>query len=136
MIATPTATTTALAAARRGANRPITSADCLAVVEVQGELGPENAAVLHHLMEQTAQNTGLAISRAADAQAPALGEYFVDADRPGHVRILLPDLDSVRRVYAALNGRTVSVGIDRVAIRVMNDAIDGQAVPGGHLRRH
>ena len=64
------------------------------------------------------------------------GGYFVDADRPGHVRILLPDLDSVRRVYAALNGRTVAVGIDRVAIRVMNDAIDGQAVPGGHLRRH
>jgi len=136
VIATPTATTAALAAARRGANRPVTSADCLAVVEVQGELGPENAAVLHHLMEQTAQNTGLAISRAADAQAPALGEYFVDADRPGHVRILLPDFDSVRRVYAALNGRTLAVGVDRVAIRVMNDAVDGQAVLGGHLRRH
>ena len=126
----PQRPTAALAAARRGANRPVTSADCLAVVEVQGELGPENAAVLHHLMEMTAQNTGLVISRAADAQAPARGEYFVDDDRPGHVRILLPDLDSVRRVYAALNGRTVAVGIDRVAIRVMNDAADAQAARG------
>ena len=63
--------------------------------------------------------------------------FLADPDgRAGRVRILLPDLESVRRVYAALDGQTVMGGTDRLAIRVQNDAVDGKAVPGGQLRRH
>jgi len=136
-VAIPTAISSALAAARRGANRRITTADCAASVSVQGELGHEDTAVLQRIMAHLAQSTGLAIAPATDAAAPRIGEFFADPDgRAGSVKVLLPDLESVRRVYAALDGQTVMAGSDRLAIRVQNDAVGGKAVPGGQLRRH
>ena len=88
-------------------------------------------------MAHLAQSTGLAIAPATDAAAPRIGDLFADPDgRAGSAKVLLPDLESVRRVYAALDGQTVMAGSDRLAIRVQNDAADGKAVPGGQLRRH
>ena len=114
----------------------MTTVDCVAQIAVQGELGAENDAVLRRIMGHLAQVTGLPLVPATDAAAPKTGEFFADPDgRVGCVKVLLPDLDGVRRVYAALDGQSVMVGADRLLVRVSNDAIDGRSVPGGALRR-
>ena len=135
-IAAPAATTGALAAARRGGNRQITSADCVAEVSVAGEIGYEDQAVLGQIMDHLASRTGLALTPAADALAPKLGEYYAEpGGRAGSLKVLLGTLEDARRVYAALDGRTMEAGEDRLIVKVNNDAIDGRAVPGGRLRR-
>ena len=87
-------------------------------------------------MEHLANRTGLALTPAADALAPKLGEYYAEpGGRAGSLKVLLGTLEDVRRVYAALDGRTLEAGEDRLIVKVNNDAIDGRAVPGGRLRR-
>ena len=75
-IATPTGTTAALSAARRGGNRRVTTVDCVAQIAAQGELGAENDAVLRRIMGHLAQVTGLPLAPATDAAAPKTGEFF------------------------------------------------------------
>ena len=137
VFAAPTATLAALAAARWGGTRAVTSADCWAQVAVEGELGAENDAVLTSIMGHVANATKLRIDAATDVSQPKVGEFFPDPDgRPGCLRVLLGSLDDVRSVYEAVQGLTVQVGTDRLRIRVSNDVIDARATPGGAQRRH
>ena len=139
-VATPAATAAALAATRRGGNRRVTGADCTALVTIRGDVGHEDAAVAHHLMTHLVTTTGLELRPAANVESPSLGEFFSLAAvdplaRPGTVKILLPDLDSVRKVYTALDGQSVRVGNDVLGVRVANDVLDAGTAPGGAQRR-
>ena len=138
-MATPGATPAALAAARRGGNRKITVADCVATVTVNGEVGHEDSAVLLRLMEHLVTATGLALRPATNLEAPSVGEYYKasavgSSARPGCVKVVLAGIESARKIYSALHGQSVKVGADILGVVVTNDAVDGRAVPGGQLR--
>ena len=139
-VATPGATPAALAAARRGGNRHVTSADCVATVQVAGEAGHEDGTVLHSIMKHLVNSTSLTLQPAANLRAPVAGEYYaatsVDPDaRPGCVKVVLEDIAGVHKVYDALHGKSVKIGVDIIGVVVTNDVLDGAAVPGGQLRR-
>eukprot|EP00959_Pyramimonas_sp_CCMP1952_P156296 3268865-Pyramimonas_sp.AAC.1 len=53
---------------------------------------------------------------------------------PGRLRFLLPDLDAVRKVRAALQGQSVRVGSDYVGFRNTNDFLEAEGIPGGATR--
>ena len=60
-IATPTATTTALAASRRGGNRRVSLLDHATTITLQGEVGREDGEVLVNLMSHVVASTGLGL---------------------------------------------------------------------------
>ena len=139
-VAAPSATPAALAAARRGGNRRITSYDYTATVSLEGEVGKQDNEILCRLMHHVVTTTGLQLRPAQDPAMPRVGEFFrVQAAeptaKPGVMKLLLADLEEVRRVRGALHGQTVKVGSDIIAIRVGNDVVDAGPVPGSELRR-
>ena len=139
-IAVPSATAAALAASRRQGNANASSADLLADIIVQGEVGKEDGEVLRLLMTHLCQVTGLHLTETDYRRAPHTGEYIHLASQdlavpPGRLRVLLPDLEAVRKVRAALHGQTLQVGQDRIGIEVTNDYFDSASVPGNGQRR-
>ena len=116
-IATPTATTTALAASRRGGNRRVSPLDHATTIALQGEVGREDGEVLVKLMSHVVASTGLDLRPAASPHEPTVGEFVhmasVDAAaQPGRLKLLWRDAAEVRKVYAALHGQTVQAGQD------------------------
>jgi len=105
-----------------------------------GEVGKEDNEILCRLMHHVVTTTGLQLRPAQDPAMPRVGEFFhVQAAeptaKPGVMKLLLADLEEVRRVRGALHGQTVKVGSDIIAIRVGNDVVDAGPVPGSELRR-
>jgi len=139
-IATPTATTTALAASRRGGNRRVSLLDHATTITLQGEVGREDGEALVKLMSHVVASTGLGLRPAASPHEPTVGEFVhmasVDAAaQPGRLKLLLRDAAEVRKVYAALHGQTVQAGQDYVGIAINNYVVDAKSVPGNGLRR-
>ena len=139
-IAIPSATTAALAASRRRGVKKESSLDYLTDVIIQGEVGREDGEVLRLLMTHVCQATGLSLRETDYSQAPRTGEYIHLASQdpaapPGRLRLLLQDLEAVRRVRAALHGQTLQVGTDRIGIEIANDYLDSASVPGNGQRR-
>ena len=134
-IATPTATTAALAASRRQGNCVASSRDFFTDVAIQGEVGREDGEVMRLLMTHLVRATGLDIKETDYSRDPKSGEFYHLASKdpispPGRLRLYLRDQDEVRKVYAALHNQTVQVGQDYVAITVSNDLVEGARVPG------
>ena len=140
-IATPSGTRSSLAATRRGGNRKVTSQDYVTTVTAQGELGREDNALMCQLLLKVSEELGLGLAPAADPECPKTGEFYLcsavhAAARPGMMRILLPDVESVKKVKEALHGQSMKVGMDTVGITVANDLLDARAAPGGRNRRN
>ena len=134
-IATPTATTRALAAARRNASdtggRQLRTAE----IVVNGEIGKDDGQVLSFLMQHVIQHTGLRLIETPGEREQMVGEYLHLASRdptaqPGRMRVLLSNLDEIRQLRNALHGQHIKVGGDKVGIQVCNDFLDSQATPG------
>jgi len=139
-IASPTATTSALAATRRKANKSASMTDYIAEVTVKGEMGKEDAEVLRRLMVHACTVTGFNVKEAADGRSPKTGEFVhlasLDAAAPpGRLRLFLGSEEEVRKFHMALHGQTVQVGQDRIAIELSNDIIDGSHFMGNGRRR-
>ena len=139
-IATPSATTSSLAASRKKANKPSSAFDYITEVAVKGEVGREDGEVMRKLMAHVCSSTGLNINETAGEANPKIGEFFHLASRdsaapPGRMRVMLRNEDEVRKLYAALHGQTVQVGHDLVAIEVSNDLINIKELKGNLLRR-
>jgi hypothetical protein len=137
--ASPTATSQALAASRRRGNAPISTFHFNADVAILGEVGKEDGQVLALLMQHVINATGLNLKETDYQRAPVAGEYIHLATQnptaePGKLRVMLASAEEVRRVYNALDGQTLQVGNDRVGIKVSNDLVDGQRVPGNEQR--
>ena len=114
--------------------------DYSATVTLPGEVGKEDGEVLNKLMAHAVAANGLQLQQAQDAQAPSFGEYLhlasVDPTaRPGTMKVLLRDPEEVRKLYNALDGQTVQVGMDLVGVRVANDLMEVLPVPGNENRR-
>eukprot|EP00959_Pyramimonas_sp_CCMP1952_P020950 441830-Pyramimonas_sp.AAC.1 len=80
-------------------------------------------------MQHVIQATGLQLTECNYTSPPEPGQFqhLATADPsapPGRVRAFLASLEDVRRVYAALQGQTVKIGIDTVAIEVTSDIVD------------
>ena len=75
-IATPTATSAALAASRRQGNRAASSRDFLTDVSIQGEIGREDGEVMKLLMTHLTQATGLALAETDYSRAPKVDEIY------------------------------------------------------------
>ena len=140
-IATPSGTRSSLAATRRGGNRKVTSQDYVTTVTAQGELGREDNALMCQLLLKVSEELGLGLAPAADPECPKTGEFYLcsaahAAARPGMMRILLPDVESFKKVKEALHGQSMKVGMDTVGITVANDLLDARAAPGGRNRRN
>ena len=139
-VATPSATPTALAASRRQSQTAASQLDFRTEVIVQGEVGREDGEVLRQLMRHVAGAAQLELREAGQAQAPRPGE-FVHASAldpsmpPGRLQLFLRSAEEVRRVYAALDGRLIQVGTDRIQVKVLNDAMEARGIPGGPGRR-
>lgn len=140
-IAVPSATEAALAAGRRRGNTRATPSDLDYVTDLiaMGELGKEDGEVLRYLMRHLCTATGLQIEESAYTSPPRVGEYVhlarIDsASPPGRLRLFLPDLESVRKLRAALHGQSVQVGSDLVGFRITNDRLDAEGLPGGATR--
>ena len=139
-VATPTATTAALAASRRHAHKASSTMDYVTNVTISGEIGKEDREVMRLLMDHLVTATNLGIKETDYSRAPRTGEYIHLASTdftapPGKVRILLNNSDEVRQVHAALHGQTIKAGNDAVGIVVENDGMDSRPVPGNGLRR-
>ena len=133
-------TPTALNASKRlGARAPLAQ-DYATTVSVRGELGTEDAAVMALLMQHVAKHSVLQLVAATSPEAPRAGEYLHlssidDAAPPGRVKVMCATMEDVRRAHAALHGRTVQVGLDRVGIYVSNDILSAASVMGDNRRR-
>ena len=102
-IATPTATTTALAASRRGGNRRVSLLDHATTIALQGEVGREDGEALVKLMSHVVASTGLGLRPAASPHETTVGEFAhmasVDAAAPtGRLKLLLRDAAEARKV--------------------------------------
>ena len=138
-IATPAATSKALAASKRRGTTSISVHNFTADAEVCGEVGKELGQIMAILMQHVMQASGLNIKETDYARAPKVGEYIhlatQDITAPlGKMKVLLSSEDDVRRLYNALHGQTIAVGSDTVGIVVGNELIDGQTVPGNGQR--
>ena len=131
---TPSATPTQIAASRRQNRRNGKSAsfvDNVAEVRIEGEVGKEDAQVMHALIDHACTATGLSLTAASGNGSPGVGKWVYLASRdptakPGHARLFLSSQEEVRKVYAALNGQVVQVGPDHITISVSNDIQDGR----------
>ena len=135
-IATPTATTATLSAARRIGRRPATAHDNTAVISVRGETGLEDAAMLQHIMAHITEKLRIATTPAVNVEAPRPGEFapFIRPDgsaEPGKTRMICRTVEEVTQLYAALNGQHVSIGTDLLGVHVQNDAIAAGPLTGG-----
>ncbi len=77
-------------------------------------------------MQHLSVNGPVACSEAPLDRDPRPGEWMHLASRdpaaaPGRVRLHLTSRADVARVYEALDGQTLAVGTDRMAITVHND---------------
>ena len=54
---------------------------------------------------------------------------------PGRLRLFHPDMESVRKLRAALHGQSVQVGSDLIGFRITNDRLDAEGLPGGASQR-
>ena len=139
-IAVPSATVAALAAGRRRGNAMPSDLDYVTDLIAMGELGKEDGEVLRLLMGHLCTATGLQSQESACTAPPRMGEHVhlarVDpASPPGRLRIFLPDLESVRKLRAALHGQSVQVGSDLIGFRITNDRLDAEGLPCGASRQ-
>ena len=74
-IATPSATTSALAASRRQGGRAASQLDHLTDFTIKGEVGREDGAVMKLLMDHLVAATGLNLTETDYARYPRTGEY-------------------------------------------------------------
>ena len=91
----------------------------MADVEIRGEVGKEDGQVMSLLMQHVISATGLQLQETDYGRAPRTGEYIHLATQhssapPGKLRVLLSSAEEVRRLYNALHGQTVQVGLDKV----------------------
>ena len=111
----------------------------IAGIVVKGDMGHQDAEVVARIMSHVCQATGLNITQAVDPENPKAGEYIHlatrDAAAPaGRMRVLLPGVDEVRRLYAALHGQALLVNGDYIAIAVENDLIRIDTASGNDPR--
>ena len=138
-MASPSATSTALAASRKQPKVRPSVFDFVTDVRLKGEVGKEDADVLRRIMQHACSNTGVLLRETGLGDLPKPGEFYHLASRdasaqPGYLRVLLRDQDEVRRVYAALHGQTVQVGSDQIIIEVGNDAFNVSQLSGNGYR--
>ena len=134
-MATPSATMSAITAAKKTGRRAQTHMDCTAVVSLDGEAGVEDREILMKLMTHAVSSTGLRLQPAKIPELPALGEYApVDVDpgtnQRGQVRVLMRDSGEVDRLAAALHEQTIAVDNDIVGVRVYNAAVAARPITG------
>ena len=106
-------------------------------VQVCGSPGYDALGVYRQLMTHIEQVTGIHL-REAISDAPAGCGYWrwlaaADPEAPpGRLRLHLSSEEEVTAVREALHGKTIQVGLDRIALQVTNDAQD---LPGNGRRR-
>ena len=99
-MATPSATTAALAATRKNANKKPAALDLLTEVVIRGEIGQEDGEVMRLLISHVATSTGIAITERTAAASLKHGEFeHVPVEQHGgtggRVRVLLKDAREV-----------------------------------------
>ena len=138
-IATPSNTSSALAAGKRRGNKTHSTMDKVADIIVKGELGKEDASVLKRILDHACNATGLDIKEAVDPNQPNAGEYVHVASRDagapaGRLRVLLKSVDEVRKVFVALHGQAIKVNEDSIGIEVVNDVMTLEIASGNDPR--
>ena len=139
-VATPSATTAALAATRKKANRKPAALDLLTEVIIRGEVGQEDGEVMRLLMSHVATSTGIVMTEKTATQPLKHGEFeHVPVEQHGgtggRVRVLLKDAQEVEKLRAALHGQHIAVGHTRVGIEVINERFDLDTGAGNGVRR-
>ena len=139
-VATPHATTQSLAATRRAAKPSVPIIDFQTDIHILGEMGREDGHVVGCVMRRVVGATGLRLVECDYTAPPKMGQlqHLATSDPsapPGRVRAYLSSPDEVRKMFAALQGQTVKVGLDIIGIEVSNDIIDADNAPGGGRRK-
>ena len=96
---------------------------------MQGSLGYDPKTVVQALMRVVSERIGIQLADASLAGPASSSTWAWAAAQdpsapPGRVRLLLPDVDAVTRLRAAVHGRAVQIGADLISIEVLNDLID------------
>ncbi|CAK0874296.1 unnamed protein product, partial [Prorocentrum cordatum] len=133
-VATPSATTAALAAARRKTHSG-GGLEHMADIVVRGELGTQDSKVIAMLMDHVTSQRGVALQESTEPQGLRPGEYFPLRSRdvrgpPGRVRALLRDREEVRRLHASLHGQAIRVGNEHARVEILNGSILALSRPG------
>ena len=139
-VATPHATAQSLAAARRAAKPSRSFLDFQSDIHILGELGREDGHVIGCIMRHILDATGLQLVECDYSAPPRRGQFqhlatLDPSAPPGRVRAYLSSLDEVRKLFAALQGQAVKVGLDIAGIEITNNILDAEKAPGGGRRK-
>ena len=134
----PSATATQLGASRRtkgNSNGNGLDKYC-ADIQVNKELGPDDAAVMRMLIQHLTRNSPRNVEEAPPERAQRQGEWVHlrsrdSAAQAGRVRLYLSSHEEVQRVYQALHGQVLQVGPDKISIKVTNDGRTSQKMGAG-----
>ena len=91
-------------------------------------------------MQHVLGATGLRLVECDYSAPPRMGQFqhlatLDPSAPPGRVRAYLSSMGEVRKLFAALQGQTIKVGLDVVGIEVSSDIIDAENAPGGGRRK-
>ena len=137
--AVPAATQVQLAAARRtSGGRKCQAAPLrnIAEIHVRGSTGYDAQGVYRQLMSHLSQTIGITLAESTTDMPAGPGHWrWLGADEPvtspGRVRLYLGSDAEVQSVRLALHGRSIQVGMDRIAVQVTHDLSD---MPGNLSR--
>ena len=136
VIAKPRALDESMAAARRlGPTGGTPASVQVAEVVAMGQIGREDQEIITLLMRHVIQATGLELRETDYTRPQEVGEFANlargGAARPGRIRILVPNMEGVRKIDAALRGQHVAVGGQAVSFRVVSDGLDAALLRAG-----
>ena len=136
--ALPSATASALAAARRRrgkAGRAPQLMDFAAEVRINGEPGLQGKHIFDKIMAHVCTNTGISLTAFEGHSNSRSGfwKHFASDDPaapPGRARLCLSSQDEVAKIYAALHGQVFQVGGGFLSISVRSDLLDALTLSG------
>ena len=141
--ATPTATSSALAASRRRKNKAGKEGqfvDFITEIRVNGEMGMHEKNTMDTLIQHLSFATGLNLTAHVDNAKTTAGTWkhlasYDPAAPQGRSRLYLESKEEVRKVYEALHGQLLQVGADCISVTVHNDMIEASPLTGNGGRR-